>query len=134
MLTLGALAVDRDGRIFPAPGSPAPALRFRWRGRPCEARLEPGRLRLSALAGRIPSTAEPGADRPWTVREVQAVPRALPGGLVLRVTPDHRLRLEGEAPAGGTVTALLGELVRFALALDPYLERLESAGAGTAKT
>ncbi len=134
MLTLGALAVDRDGRISPLPGSAPPSLRFTWRGRPCEAWLEPGRLRLSALAGRIPSTAEPGADRPWTVREVQTVPRALDGGLALRVTPDHRLRLEAEAPSGGTATALLSEMVRFALALDPYLDRLESAGAGTVKT
>ena len=129
---LGPFAVDDDGRISPRAGSAAPRIRFAWRGRACEAQLEGGRLRLSAQAGRIPSTAEPGADRGWTVREIGGMARG--EEVALRVLPDHRLRLEKEAPPGATASALIAEMVRFALALDPYLERLDSAGAGTAKT
>lgn len=131
MLMLGPFAVDDGGRISPRAGAAA-AMRFAWRGRTCEARLADGRLHLSAPAGRIPSTAEPGADRGWTVRELGEMPRE--EGVALRVLPDHRLRLEKEAPPGATASALIAEMVRFALALDPYLERLESAGAGSAKT
>lgn len=135
MLMLGPFAVDDGGRITARAGAAPPAMRFAWRGHPCEARLEPGGLRLSALAGRIPSTAEPGADRPWTLRALREVPRELPADLRLRVTADHRLRLEREeARPGETASALLAQMVRFALALDPYLERLDSVGAGTAKT
>lgn len=131
MLMLGPFAVDDGGRISPRAGMAPPAMRFAWRGRACEARLEDGRLWLSALAGRIPSTAEPGADRGWTVRKLEGIPRE---ELALRVLPDHRLQLEREAPPGATAAAMIAEMVRFAMALDPYLERLESAGAGSAKT
>lgn len=134
MLTLGPFAVAPDGTLSPRPASRPPALRFAWRGRPCEARLENGRLRLSALAGRVPSTAEPGADRAWTFGEVSRLPQELPDDLALRLTPDHRLTLEAEAPARGSAPALVGEMVRFALALDPYLDRLDSVGAGKVNT
>lgn len=134
MLILGSFSVARDGTLAPREGHGPPALRFAWRGRPCEARLEQGRLLLSALAGRIPSTAEPGVDRGWTLEEVRRLPPEMPPGWALRVTPDHRLRLEAEARPRDTAPGLLSEMVRFALSLDPYLDRLESVGAGTAKT
>lgn len=89
---------------------------------------------LSALAGRIPSTAQPEADRGWTLEEVRRLPSGMPPGWLLRVTPDHRLRLEAEAGLRDTAPSLLSEMVCFALSLDPYLERLESPGAGNAKT
>jgi hypothetical protein len=66
------------------------------------------------------------------------LPADLPRGWLLRVLPDHRLRLEAERmlPVPVTATALLGALVGFALDLDGYLDRLASAGivTGTAKT
>jgi hypothetical protein len=124
-----------------------PALRFAWRGRPCEARLSHGKVSLSVSAGVVPYTAERPADRPGAFAAIEALPAELPGGWRLRLLPDHRLRLEAEHDLAAPMTAivLVGAMVRFALALDPYLDRLESAGVvagvaegsaipGTAKT
>ncbi|MDB5415016.1 MAG: hypothetical protein JWR10_3351 [Rubritepida sp.] len=96
-----------------------------------------GEIRLRAMAGRIPSTAEKNADRAGTLRQVATLPPDLPAGWRLRLTADHRLSLETETPPRGTAVGMLGEMVRFAIALDPYLDRLEAAGAsgwGSVKT
>ena len=111
----------------------APALRFSWRGRPCEAGLADGQVSLAAAAGAVPYTAERGADRPPVFAAINALATALRVGWRLRVLPNHRLRVEAQAglPAPITTVALVTALVRFVLALDPYLERLELAGVGT---
>jgi len=131
----GPFLVDPDGAMQPRGW---PALRFAWRGRACEARLADGRLRLSAAAGALPYTAECVTGRTGAVAAIGRLPSELPRGWLLRVLPDHRLKLEAERalPAPVTATALLGALVGFALDLDPYLDLLASAGivAGTAKT
>lgn len=137
----GPFLVEPDGALRPLR---APALRFAWRGRPCEARVAEGRVSLRAGAGAVPYTAERPADRAGAFAAIAALPAELPGGWRLRLLPDHRLLLEAEAalPAPTTAVALVGALVGFALALDPYLDRLESAGVaaaagarpGTAKT
>jgi hypothetical protein len=129
MITLGPFAVGRDGTLSPHSPGLRPALRFAWRGRACEALVMEGTLRLRAMAGRIPSTAERNADRAGTLRAVAALPADLPAGWQLRLTADHRLALETEAPQRGTAVGMLGEMVRFAMAMDPYLDRLEAAGA-----
>lgn len=129
MITLGPFAVGRDGTLSPRSPGLRPALRFAWRGRACEALVVEGALRLRAMAGRIPSTAERNADRAGTLRAVAALPPELPAGWQLRLTADHRLALEMETPPRGTAVAMLGEMVRFAMAMDPYLDRLEAAGA-----
>lgn len=138
-LTLGPFAVDRDGTLHPRAPSVRPGIRFAWRGRRCEAALSPGLVRLAAIAARIPSTAQPGADRAAAFAALAALPRSLPAGWKARLLPDHSIALETEAGLGAppTATALLTAMVRFALALDPYLDRLEAAGCGptgTAKT
>lgn len=130
MITLGPFAVARDGTLSPRSPGLRPELRFAWRGRSCEALVTEGGLRLRAMAGRIPSTAERNADRAGTLRAVAALPVELPRGWQLRLTADHRLALEMEVPPRGTAVAMLGEMVRFALAMDPYLDRLEAVGAG----
>jgi hypothetical protein len=109
-----------------------PALRFAWRGRAVEAHLGDGRIAFSARAGALPSTAEPMADRRAAVATVAGLPAELPEGWRLLLSPDHRLRLEAELPIPGptTATGLVSAMVRFALALDPYLDRLEFAGVG----
>jgi hypothetical protein len=96
--------------------------------------MEQKRLRLSAVAGRIPSTAEPDADRARTFEALADVPVELPPGWRLRLTADHRLCLESEAAAEASAAGLVAALVRFALALDPYLDRLEAAGVGRLNT
>ena len=128
-LPLGPFAVAPDGTLQPRQPERRPALRFSWRGRRCEAALGPGALSLAAVAARVPSTAEPGADRPRAFETVATLPDSLPPGWRLSLTPDHRIRLEADAPlaAPPTATSLIAEMVRFALALDPYLERLETA-------
>ena len=136
----GPFLIRPDGEILPR-GSPA--LHFAWRGRPCEARIAKGQIALSAAAGAVPYTAERAADRPAVFALIGALPAELPAGWRLRLLPDHRLQLEAAAalPAPITAIALVAAMVRFALALDAYLDRLELAGvaaasgsAGTAKT
>ena len=124
----GPFLVEPDGALVPRC---APALRFAWRGRPCEARLADGQVSLAAAAGEVPYTAERGADRPPVFAAMNALAAELPAGWRLCVMPNHRLRIEAQAglPAPITTVALVTALVRFVLALDPYLERLELAGA-----
>jgi hypothetical protein len=129
--THGPFLVGGDGSLHPRT---APCLRFLWRGRRCEARLAGGRMQLTASAGAIPYTAEGPARRAETLAAIGALPAELPPGWRLRLLPDHRLRLEAEAalPDPTTATALVARLVGFALALDPYLDRLDSAGVAGA--
>ncbi len=138
-LTLGPFAIDPRGALLPRDPGQWPQLRFAWRGRPCQAALGADEVHLAAIAARIPSTADTGADRPGALAALAGLPPAMPQGWRLRLLPDHRICLEArEALAGPpTAVALVARLVRFALALDPYLDRLEAAGTevpGMAKT
>ncbi|MBR0673869.1 hypothetical protein [Neoroseomonas soli] len=139
-IALGPFAVMPDGGLAPRTADPAPALQFAWRGRACRAELSADGLRIAADAARIPSTAEPGADRRRAFAAVAGLPARLPAGWHARLLPDHRLRLEASAPlaAPANATALVASLVRFVLALDPYLDSLEEAGvawsSGSART
>ncbi|MBX9701814.1 MAG: hypothetical protein K2X74_20430 [Acetobacteraceae bacterium] len=130
-LTLGPFAVDAGGTLTPRAAGLRPALRFAWRGRACEAELGEDTVRMAAIAARIPSTADPGADRPGALAALATLPPAMPEGWTLRLLPDHRISLETAEPldSPATAVALVTRLVRFALALDPYLDRLEAAGA-----
>jgi hypothetical protein len=125
----GPFLVEPDGALHT---TGAPALRFAWRGRSCEARVAAGMVRLSASAGAVPYTAERPADRAAALAAIGSLPGELPAGWRLKVLPDHRLRLETERLLASptTATTLVGAMVGFALALDPYLDRLASAGIG----
>lgn len=127
----GPFLIDPDGRLN---ALRPPALRFAWRGRDVQAKIEADHLHLSAGAGALPYTADRAADRPAAIAAIGALPGELPQGWRLRVSADHRLRLEAAMPLPPvtTATALIGTMVGFALALDPYLDRLESAGVGDA--
>jgi hypothetical protein len=131
-ITLGPFAIDRTGTLSPRSAECRPALRFAWRGRHCEAAIGGGGVTLAAIAARIPSTAEPGADRERAFAAVAMLPRDLPPGWQLRLTADHRVLVEVAAAlrAAPTATSLLTAMVRFALALDPYLDTLEAGGVG----
>jgi hypothetical protein len=125
----GPFAVDPDGGLTPIR---PPALRFAWRGQGVEARIEGDALLIAASAGRVPSTAQAGADRGRAFAVLEELPAILPPGWRLRLLPDHRVRLESAAPmcAPASIVSLVTALVGFALTLDPYLDRLESAGVG----
>ncbi len=130
-MILGAFALDAEGQLAPADALTRPSLRFAWRGRLCQAELDNDEVRMATIAARIPSTAEPGADRRGALAGLAGMPGALPEGWRMQLLPDHRIRLETTAPLGSPPTAvrLVAEMVRFALALDPYLDRLEAVGA-----
>jgi hypothetical protein len=133
-MTLGPFAVAPEGGLVPLPDAPEPpTLRFAWRGRRCDAVLEgAGTLRLAAIATRIPSTADPCADRGAAFAAVAAMRPSLPEGWRMHLLPDHRVRVQAMASIASpaTATGLVAALVRFALDLDPYLATLEAAGTG----
>ncbi len=136
-LTLGPFAVNRDGTLQPRGPGLRPAMRFAWRGRRCEASLTREEVHLAAFAARVPSTAEARAGRPGAFEAIASLPGSLPPGWKARLLPDHRVVLEASAPLSEppTATELVAAMVRFALDLDPYLDRLDSAGmplSGTA--
>lgn len=123
----GPFLVGHDGSLKPVRDA---ALRFAWRGRGCEATLTDGQINLAAQAGAVPYTAERRAARPGAFAALGEMPGDLPQGWRLRLLPDHRVRLEAAIDLQGDTTAisLVSAMVGFALALDPYLDRLESAG------
>lgn len=130
LLRLNGIAVMQDGAI--APDLPAcPALRFDWRGRACTAELAADGLRLSAWAGRVPSTATAPDRRGALLAALPGIAHRLPRGWRLRLSPDHRIHVAATSPGPfpTPMTALLSELVRFALALDPLCDALDATGA-----
>lgn len=136
IFTLGSFVVAADGALGPPPGGPA-AIRFAWRGRPCRAVVAAGGLlSFDALAGRVPSTAEPGADRARAFAALRALARGLPPRWRVSLGADHSIRITAATTLPPTPAAvpLIAEMVRFALALDPYLDALEAGGSGSAKT
>lgn len=130
-IELGRFAVAPDGALTPRGAPEQPALRFAWRGRTCQARFDPGAIRLEVDAARIPSTAIRAGDRRRAFAAAAALPRRLPAGWRARLLPDHRIRIEAEAAmeTPSNAIALVAALVRFALALDPHLDALEADGA-----
>lgn len=150
--TLGPFLVDAEGRLAPRDLVAIPAFLVRWRGRTVRARLdhsltESGALLLHIVLGRVPSTAG-AADsrtRAQNFAVLRWLPRNLPAGWQLGLTPDHRVLLEARAavPLPITATGLLAELTAFLVALAPYLDLLDEVGiaraaapeeAGMAKT
>ncbi|CAH0309730.1 hypothetical protein [Roseomonas sp. CECT 9278] len=129
-ISLGPFAVMSNGAIAPRQPHPAPCLRFAWRGRACRAELGAEGVRLAVDAARIPSTADPGADRRRAFSALAQLPASLPPGWQARLLPDHRIRVEAQsllcAPANPI--ALVSAMVRFVLDLDPWLDRLEADG------
>jgi hypothetical protein len=129
-IALGPFAVTPDGALAPRDAGQAPSLRFAWRGRACRAELGPEGMRMAADAARIPSTADPGADRQRAFAALAILPANLPRGWQARLLPDHRIRVEALARIGAPANAieLICALVRFALDLDACLDRLEADG------
>lgn len=125
---LGPFLVAPDGGLHPRG---RPALRFAWRGRGCDACVAPGLLTLSIMAGVVPYSADRSADRGAALAALRWLATALPDGWRLQVLPSHRLRLQSvrRLPEPASAAVLVTALVGFVLELDPYLDRLDSAGA-----
>jgi hypothetical protein len=140
---LGPFLVDAQGRLHPSGPDLCASFRLSWRGCPVNARLDSGgpaatgqaRLALSAVVGRVPSTA--GGD-PARRRErrgaifdtLQGLQTDAAAPAHLRLLPDHRVTVEGArqvalpASAGDLVT----QITCFLLDLAPYLDVLADAG------
>ena len=130
-IELGGFAVAPDGALTPR-GLPDPRrCASPGAGDPARPMSMPAGSGWRVDAARIPSTAERPADRPRAFAAVAGLPRNLPTGWQARLLPDHRIRIAAEAPMDcpSNVTALVAAMVRFALALDPYLDALEAEGA-----
>jgi hypothetical protein len=134
-IALGPFAVTSNGAIAPREPHPAPCLRFAWRGRACQAELGAEGVRMAVDAARIPSTADPGADRRRAFAALAQLPGSLPPGWQARLLPDHRIRVEALSRIGAPANpiALVSAMVRFALELDPWLDRLEADGMAAAR-
>jgi hypothetical protein len=134
-IALGPFAVTPEGALAPRGAHPAPCLRFAWRGRACAAELCAEGVRLAVDAARIPSTADPGANRRRAFAALAHLPASLPPGWRVRLLPDHRIRVEASARIGAPANAiaLVSAMVRFALAIDPWLDRLEADGMAAAQ-
>ena len=90
-------------------------------------------MRLQTGLGRIPSTGagtDDGAWRRGSFAVLRLLPRNLPDGWRIRLTPDHQFRLEvqAEVQPPTTATAMVTELTGFLLNLAPYLDALEELG------
>ena len=134
MITLGRLAIDPEGRLAPKLADRPLEFTFDWRGRRCRAELSSEGLVVETDAARIPSTAEGRDQRQASFATLAALTPGMPDGWRIGLTPDHRIRFEADlalVPPTNS-TELIAALVRFVLALDPYLDRLEAAGAGWA--
>ncbi len=128
-MTIGPFNVAPDGTLSRRAPDLQPIVRYAWRGRPCAASVTDEALTLSGYAGRIPSTAERGADRAAALEALGDLRQELPDGTELHLLPDHRMVLRHAAPPVGGAISLVSEMVRFAMAMDPYLDRLAAAGA-----
>ena len=139
--SLGSFSVDELGRISLGQGE-AGGFGFRWRGRSVALEVSNGatagtrgsasscRIRITAQAGRVPSSALAAERRPDALQLARLLRGALPQGWRVRLLADHRLEIEAEESL--PFPALVGELMvpatRFAIRLGPYLDLLDEHG------
>ncbi len=138
---LGPFVVDAHGRLQPGEPDLFPSIHVSWRGCAVHARLfgsdasgRPAHLALTAVVGRVPSSA--GGDaalnqerRRLTFTALQAITSAAATGPRLRLLPDHRFVMEADRTVELPISAadLLTQLAAFLLDLGPYLDLLAEA-------
>ena len=132
-LTLGPFTIDPSGRLAQTIPGHFPSLTMVWRGRIFDVLLgEPsGGLRLNALLGRVPSTADSATTpRDDAFAALRLLRQQLPAGWAVTLLPDHRVALSGQAilvfPA--TAVELVGAMAALLLEIAPYFDLLESVG------
>jgi hypothetical protein len=126
---LGPFIVEESGRLsFRAPDHTA-RFCFAWRGHRFSAELKEGAVVLAGSLGTVPSSANSPARRHTALSLLRALPRSLPKGWALLLTPDHRIKIEATEQIAwpAHATDLMQPLVRFLLRLAPYLDLMEEA-------
>jgi hypothetical protein len=131
---LGPFIVEESGKLtFRTPERGA-GFSFIWRGRRFSASLQQSSISLTGILGLVPSSAAGAGRREAALANLRALPRALPPGWALRLTPDHRIHIKAnesmEWPAHAT--DLMLPLVRFLLQLAPYLDLMDESELGPA--
>ncbi len=131
--SLGSFSVDELGRISLRDGG-AGGFCFRWRGRAVALQVQGAgsgcRIRITAQAGRVPSSALAAERRPDALQLARLLGDALPAGWRMRLLADHRFEIEAEEdlPAPALGGELLVPATRFAIRLGPYLDLLDEHG------
>ena len=140
-MKLGPFRVDRQGLLSPADPARFPQFAVRWRDRVVQARMaQPvledhcrGILAVSTKVGRVPSTSGSSAhSRVALLRQMQLLPRRMPPGWQLRLTPDHCVTVETQIALALPISAvaLVTHISFFLLSLSPYLDVLDADGIG----
>lgn len=139
---LGPFIVDVHGRLEPSDPGAFPTIHLAWRGCPVHARLDAaempeggaGQLALTAVVGRVPSTAGGDAARNRERRSaalgaLHSLERAASGTSRLRLLPDHRVIVEASRAVAMPASAgdLVTQVTCFMLDLAPYLDLLAEA-------
>ncbi len=138
---LGPFIVDVHDRLQPGEAGRFPSFCLAWRGCPVKARLDDGggahgagQLALSAVVGRVPSTAGGDAQRNQerrsvTLRALRELTDRTSQTALLRLLPDHRFAMEVLSPVDLPVSAgdLLTRITCFLLEVGPYLDLLGEA-------
>ncbi len=126
---LGPFAVDSHGGLRPAPAEGA-RFRFHWRNRSIEAELHESSFALTALLGRVPSSAAAAAARPGAFAVLSELPAIVPPDWSVRLRPDHRIEIAWAATLARPLDApgLLSLLTSFLIESAPYLDLLDESG------
>lgn len=137
---LGPFKVDADGGLMP-PVDRLARFRVNWRGCAVSAGMRAERdesaeevvnLELSAIIGRVPSSASGGPPQRENALELlRRMAGTARGGLTVGLSADHRLVLQAERRLEVPVTArrLVAEVTDFVLEVAPYLDLAGESGA-----
>lgn len=140
---LGSFLVDRDGRLFLGAPDTTANLYLHWHGLSVTVRLSSdnggtgaGRMSLSAVVGRVPSTASDPASaatrRAQALAQLHELAAAMGDGWRLALLPDHRASIEAvrDFAMPASAGALLTQVTCLLLGLAPYLDLLAESGLG----
>jgi hypothetical protein len=134
-LPIGPFLIEADGQLTLRLPQTRPGFSFTWRETSFTVKLDDaGQMKLRAVGGRIPSTADGRGRRDGALAILRALPSCLPHGVRLSLLPDHRIQIETDFIHGWPTTAaslispVVGMLMRVAPVLDLLREGDFQAG------
>ncbi len=129
---LGPFIVEESGRLSFRSKEDGAGISFHWRGRRFSARLGDGGIAFTVILGQVPSSASGPGKREQALAALRGLPRVLPAGWTVHLTPNHRIQLRSAEQMAwpAHLTDLMWPLVRFVLTLAPTLDLLDEAGLG----